>query len=307
MMNPILKRTLCGLGVGALVIGLFLYCPLRALMPIILVLSTFAQLEFYMMAKRKYEPVTWFGLLMGAMLLVWIGFAGFNRAGFGMFLFFVPGLLLALFLLCVLVLFRSRYRNPVGSIAVTMMGFFYVPFLLSFFLLIAQLTGDGWFGFRSSLGHDDAWLSRVGLYTLFALIAVAKFSDTGGFAFGMAFGKHKMCPTISPKKSWEGLLGSMLFSAVTAAVMLAIARHFGWGKDIHLWNSLTYPVAMGGGALLALVATVCDLIESRFKREFDVKDSSMFLPAGMGGLLDMFDSVLFIPALAYPLICVWGV
>ena len=135
---------------------------------------------------------------------------------------------------------------------------------------------------------------------LFALIAIAKFSDTGGFAFGMAFGKHKMCPTISPKKSWEGLVGSMLFSAVTAAVMLAIARHFEWGNDIKVWNMLTYPVAMGSGAVMALVATACDLIESRFKREFDVKDSSCFLPAGMGGLLDMFDSVLFIPALVYP-------
>ena len=299
MMNPILKRTLCGLGVGALVIGLFLYCPLRALMPIILVLSTFAQLEFYMMARRKYEPVTWFGLLMGAAWLTGVGTYCFGKRTGEVFCLFPDAMLMALFVLSLFVLFNSRYCNPVGSIAVTLMGFLYVPFLLSFFLLFTQITGAGSYG--------ACWTSRTGLYTLFALIAIAKFSDTGGFAFGMAFGKHKMCPTISPKKSWEGLLGSMLFSAVTAAVMLAIARHFGWGKDIHLWNSLTYPVAMGGGALLALVATVCDLIESRFKREFDVKDSSMFLPAGMGGLLDMFDSVLFIPALAYPLICVWGV
>jgi len=63
----------------------------------------------------------------------------------------------------------------------------------------------------------------------------------------------------------------------------------------------------GGGAVLALVATACDLIESRFKREFDVKDSSCFLPAGMGGLLDMFDSVLFIPALAYPFLVTFSV
>ena len=123
----------------------------------------------------------------------------------------------------------------------------------------------------------------------------------------MAFGKHKMCPTISPKKSWEGLVGSMIFSAATAVVMLALARHFEWGKDIKFWNALTYPVAMGGGAVLALVATACDLIESRFKREFDVKDSSCFLPAGMGGLLDMFDSVLFIPALAYPFLLAFSV
>ena len=151
-MNPILKRTLCGLGVGALVIGLFLYCPLRCLMPVILVLSTFAQLEFYAMAKKQYEPVTWFGLLMGVVLLVWVGLAGFGNGGFGVFVFFAPALLLALFVLCLFVLFRSRYRNPIGSIAVTLMGFLYVPFLLSFFLLIAQLTGDGWWGFKSSVG-----------------------------------------------------------------------------------------------------------------------------------------------------------
>jgi phosphatidate cytidylyltransferase len=300
MMNPILKRTICGLGVGALVIGLFLYCPLRALMPIVLVLSAFAQLEFYAMAKRKYEPVTWFGLLMGAAWIAWVGYAGFGKALLLVFCSFAPALLVALSLLCLLVLFNSRYRNPVGSIAVTAFGFLYVPFMLAFFLLIAQLTGDGWWG-RDGAGIDK-WLSRAGLYTLFALIAVSKFSDTGGFAFGMAFGKHKMCPAISPKKSWEGLAGSMIFSAVTAAVMLALARHFGWGDEIRFWNALTYPVAMAGGALLALVATACDLIESRFKREFDVKDSSVFLPAGMGGLLDMFDSVLFIPALAYPFI-----
>ena len=299
MMNPILKRTLCGLGVGALVIGLFLYCPLRAIMPIILVLSTFAQLEFYTMAKKKYAPVTWFGVLIGGVWIVTVGLMGFGRGMFCLLFLATPTFFGAFLFLCLFVLFRSWHPNPVGSIAVTLMGFLYVPFLLSFFLLMAQLTADGWWGYNGA--GADVWMSRAGLYTLFALIAVAKFSDTGGFAFGMAFGKHKMCPTISPKKSWEGLAGSMVFSAVTAAVMLALARHFGWGNDLKFWNVLTYPVAMGGGALLAIVATVCDLIESRFKREFDIKDSSMFLPAGMGGLLDMFDSVLFIPAIAYPI------
>ena len=296
-MNPILKRTLAGLGVGAIVIGLFLYCPLRAIMPIILVLSAFAQLEFYAMAKRKYEPVTWFGLLMGAVCIISCGVIGFGKGIMWLNALFLPSLMLSFAILCLIVLFSSRYSNPVGTIAVTMMGFLYVPFLMSFFLLTTQLTCCPWM-------EIGAPASRTGLYTLFALIAVAKFSDTGGFAFGMAFGKHKMCPTISPKKSWEGLLGSMVFSAVTAAVMLALARHFEWGNDLKFWNSLVYSQVMVFGALLALVATACDLIESRFKREFDVKDSSMFLPAGMGGILDMFDSVLFIPALAYPVLMV---
>ena len=120
----------------------------------------------------------------------------------------------------------------------------------------------------------------------------------------MAFGKHKMCPTISPKKSWEGLVGSMLFSAATACVFLALAHRFGWGETVRFWNVLTYPVAGALGAATALLATVGDLIESRFKRACGVKDSSTFMPAGMGGFLDMFDSILFIPALVYfPLFC----
>lgn len=294
-MNPVLKRTICGLGVGALVAGLFLYCPLRWIMPVILLLSSFVQMEFYQMAKGKYEPVAWFGLLMGAAWIAGAGLLG-GGTGFSLILHFaslVPFMLVSFALLCVLVLFSSRRRNPVGTIASTMLGFLYVPFLLSFFLLTVQLTG-------LPMQSTAAEVSRVGLYTLFALIVVSKLSDTGGFAFGMAFGRHKMCPAISPKKSWEGLLGSVLFSSAAAALMLTIARHYAWGNELVFWNWLTYPAALAFGAFMALAATVCDLIESRFKREFEVKDSSLFLPAGMGGLLDMFDSVLFIPAIAYP-------
>ena len=294
-MNPILKRTLSGLTAGLLVVGLFLYCPLRALMPIIAVLAALAQLEFYQMAKGKCEPIAWLGILMGVAWMAAVGVLGFNEL-----LTLVVGgaaaLPLVAFALCAFVTFSSRYKNPVGTIASTLFGFLYVPFLMSFFLLIAQITGNGY------CGEGASWVSRTGLYTLFALIAVTKFSDTGGFAFGMAFGKHKMCPSISPKKSWEGLAGSMLFSAVVAAIMLAVARHFNWGADIKIWNMLTYPVVMGGGAILAIVGTAGDLIESRFKREFGVKDSATFMPAGQGGFLDMFDSILFIPAIAYPVI-----
>lgn len=291
-MNPILKRTLTGLGVGALVIGLFLYCPLRAILPIVVVLSTLVQLEFYQMAK-KYEPVTGFGLVMGALWLVTVGLYGFGTGLLSLGFFLPVGLVLSGFLLCGWVTFRAKYAHPISTVCSTLFGFLYVPFLLGFFLLTIQVNGNGFWG-ESSV----EW-TRHGLYTLFAIIAIAKFSDTGGFAFGLAFGKHKMCPTISPKKSWEGLCGSMLFSAATAAVFLAFAQKFGWDADVGLWTWLTYPVACVSGAFMALLATVGDLIESRFKRECGVKDSATFMPAGMGGFLDMFDSILFLPALVY--------
>lgn len=291
-MNPILKRTLTGLGVGALVIGLFLYCPLRAILPIVVVLSTLVQLEFYQLAKR-YEPVTGFGLAMGLLWLVAVGLLGFGRGLLALTVYLPMGLVLSGFLLCTWVTFRAKYAHPISTVCSTLFGFLYVPFLLGFFLLTIQLGGDGFWG-----GSNVEW-TRHGLYTLFAIIAIAKFSDTGGFAFGMAFGRHKMCPSISPKKSWEGLCGSMLFSAATAAVFLTFAQKFGWDADIGLWTRLNYPIACAGGALMALLATAGDLIESRFKRECCVKDSATFMPAGMGGFLDMFDSILFLPALVY--------
>ena len=188
-MNPTLKRTLCGLAVGAAVVAFFLYCPLKVVPVFLLAISLLVQLEFYQMA-RKYEPVTWFGLMLGAAWIIataaFPGPVGFAGGMVGLCMGGVP----IMFLLSCIVLFSPRYTKPIGTIAVTLAGFLYVPFLLSFFLRLVQLAGD-----------PDVFLfsmpdTRVGLYTLLAVIALAKFSDTGGFAFGMAFGKHKMCPAI---------------------------------------------------------------------------------------------------------------
>ena len=98
----------------------------------------------------------------------------------------------------------------------------------------------------------------------------------------------------------------MVFAAVTAGIFLWVARRFNWADDIPAWGFLTYPRAIAFGAVTALVATASDLVESRFKREAGVKDSATFMPAGMGGFLDMLDSTLFIPALAYPLLIALG-
>ena len=156
-MNHVAKRTIAGLSVGLGIIALFLYCPLRGILPIVLALSTLAQLEFYQLAK-KYEPVTWFGLLAGGGFVLAAGLFGFSPDLFVLVFYFVPALLLAFFLLCLFVLFNARYTNPLGSIAITLLGFFYVPLLLSFFLLTTQFTGRGVWG-------QDMWASRAGLYT----------------------------------------------------------------------------------------------------------------------------------------------
>jgi len=140
-------------------------------------------------------------------------------------------------------------------------------------------------------------LARLhGNVMLLYVIAIVKFSDTGGFVFGLTAAKllkggtHKLCPTISPNKSWEGLIGSLVFSVAVSCLAMPLTG-FGMGKAVVF------------GVTAALVGTFGDLVESKFKRWVGVKDSStMRITNGMGGFLDMFDSLLFAPAVLLPFI-----
>lgn len=138
--------------------------------------------------------------------------------------------------------------------------------------------------------------ARFGNVMLLYVIAIVKFSDVGGFAFGLSSaklmkgGNHKMCPAISPNKSWEGMAGSVFASCLVSCCFMP-ATHFSLGK------------ALAFGAVAAIVGTAGDLVESKFKRWVGVKDSStMKITNGMGGFLDMFDSLIFAPVLLYPFI-----
>jgi len=134
---------------------------------------------------------------------------------------------------------------------------------------------------------------RYGTKMLLYVIAIVKFSDMGGFAVGLSTarlmrgGNHKMCPAISPNKSWEGLAGSIAASVVMSLAFMPITQ-FAMDK------------ALAFGVAAAFVGTFGDLVESKFKRWVGVKDSATFMPAGLGGFLDMFDSLIFAPALFYP-------
>ena len=133
---------------------------------------------------------------------------------------------------------------------------------------------------------------RHGNLMMLYTVAIVKFSDVGGFAFGLTSaklmknrgGNHKMCPTISPGKSWEGFVGSLLLSSAVSLAFMGVT-HFSVPKSIAL------------GVVAAVVGTAGDLVESKFKRWVGVKDSStMKITNGLGGFLDMFDSLIFAPA-----------
>jgi phosphatidate cytidylyltransferase len=142
----------------------------------------------------------------------------------------------------------------------------YVPFMAGFvMLMLAQPSGD----------------RRV---ALFVLLVVA--SDTGGYAAGVLAGRHPLAPSVSPKKSWEGLAGSLALASGVGAVGMS------WAFDV---NPL---VGVGLGVASVLTATLGDLAESLLKRDLSLKDMGSLLP-GHGGVLDRIDSLLLTAPMVY--------
>jgi phosphatidate cytidylyltransferase len=251
----------CALSTAAVVVGLMLYLPFKIVLPAMIALSALVHLEFSQMTAKKYEIMTWTGVLAGAAWLVCTFYSGAVRQ------IGAVVLAVAVFAMLIKVLFGNA-QKPIASMGATLLGLLYIPFMLSWFIRIPQIHG---------------------MTMLLYIVAIIKISDMGGFAFGIAFGKHKMCPRISPGKSWEGMAGSVFASVVISCAFMPLT-HFVW------WKALAF------GLAAAVVGTLGDLIESRFKRECEVKDSATFMPAGLGGFLDMFDSLVFAPALLYPFI-----
>lgn len=169
--------------------------------------------------------------------------------------------------------FVSR-RNPAGLLAIstTLFGLMYVPWLLNFIQKINYLPGV------------------EGAFFVLYFILVTKFSDMGAYCVGSLIGRHKMIPRISPNKTWEGFGGAVAFSTLGSVVF----AHFAGG---HL-TGLSPVHAVVLGILLSVSAVVGDLVESLFKREAGVKDSGSFFP-GIGGVLDLMDSLLFNAPLMY--------
>ncbi len=174
--------------------------------------------------------------------------------------------------LALTVLASMIWRMPAGAhgyvkdSAASLMIIAYVPLLGSFSALI--LAGEN------------------GPVRMVTFLLIVIMGDTGGYVAGVLFGKHPMAPKISPKKTWEGLVGSVVFGTV-AGILMSI---FGLGEPF--WVGIILGVCLVG------VGTCGDLIESLIKRDLGIKDMSSFLP-GHGGVMDRLDSLLIAAPVAW--------
>jgi phosphatidate cytidylyltransferase len=282
MRLAVIKRIFSGLSVGAVwALGL-LFAPPVVLFAAMLGCALLCQWEFYRLAERGgYTACRWLGLGMGALWLTSIFVAGHRNYQMESLLLVVGGggLLTRL-------LFDARMARPMEAAAITLLGFGYVPFLMGFFIYVAHGGADGAMTF-----------SRGGIFLAFYAALVVKMTDVGAYAVGTACGRHKMFPRISPAKSWEGLAGGLALGVGCSVAIVLLARHWSVIPATPL-SHVSLLVAVGVGLLLGVMGVLGDLIESMFKRSVHAKDSSGILPA-MGGLLDVFDSLLFAPAVLY--------
>ena len=175
-------------------------------------------------------------------------------------------------------LFRPSHRTGTKAVLLDIgAGAFvqvYVTFMAGFYLVLTGTDGGQW-------------------WTLASIVTVVA-TDTGAYAFGLAFGRHKLAPTISPGKTWEGFAGSILVAIVAGVLLTTLLLHQPWWLGVII------------GVLLALVGTAGDLTESLIKRDLGIKDISSFLP-GHGGFLDRLDSILPSAAVAYAIFFVVSV
>lgn len=241
---------------------------------LVTVVSVLTLREFYQLLRGAgYKPFDNLGLLLGGLITLepWL------QVRFG-----IPAghtLALAAIIFAIRILGEREGPDRVGSLGSTLFGLVYVAFMLHYFTrILTPLPGD--------LITPDGRL----LLALW-LIATAKFCDVGALLTGLAFGRHKMSPVISPKKTWEGAIGGVLVSMGIGALIAWLARG-------QFPAHLTPLVAAFCAIPVALIGIVSDLVESVIKRHAGSKDSGNLIP-GIGGCFDLSDSLLLVAPVGY--------
>jgi len=255
------KRITIALGIGAVLITAFSIVPCSWWIGLIgmLFFAGMATWEFYSLLEAGHLSVwkNW-GITSG---LIFVSATWFLMIGklsepvlWGIFLLIILATLTRM-------LFEPNLQRGLSQALGTIIGIAYIP------------SKPGW--------------------AAFYIILCMKMSDSGGYFFGSRFGKNKLAPTISPKKSWEGLLGGIVVCLVVNVLWVMVSG--GW---LNHFIPLSLGHALTLGLLIPIVGTIGDLVESYIKRAVNMKDSNTMV-YGLGGIFDMIDSILFAAPLLY--------
>lgn len=252
-----LKRVLTGvIGIPFVILLMVLGNPILGIVGCIVALL--GVYEFYQVIEKKYKPMKWIGYI--ALVIFFLAYTWIIKH----FSVFVSILIITTLIVMVL----TYPKHNIVDVALTLFAPLYVGLLLSFILIIRD--------------------AKYGEFLVWLIFISAWGSDTCAYFTGMFFGKHKLAPVLSPKKTIEGAVGGALGSALIAWIYT------------YIYTQLIYPEM--GTKIIFIVAIVFvsailsqfgDLAASAVKRMLEVKDFGYIFP-GHGGVLDRFDSILFV-------------
>lgn len=263
------KRFTTGLILAIVLISSIFWLPRILVAIVISLLIGIGLWEFYNIAMAKgYKPFRMYGTVLGVLLVLVSYFLVSSGKQADEIIY------IALFLIIVVVLVRHSFVKDDSSViinsAVTLLGIMYIGFLFTFFIKLRYLPN-----------------SDIGKGYIMALFIITKMSDICAYICGSRWGKHKLIPRISAKKTIEGSVFGVL-GAVFASMICRL-----WFLDGINWYAL-----IGLGILLGVIGQIGDLVESLIKRDAQIKDSGKLIP-GLGGVLDFMDSLLFTGPVMY--------
>jgi len=275
------QRIMSGLLLAGVLVAVANYLPSPACWLLLVLIAALAQHEFYAMMSKAGLPVFRIvGMISGAAVIsstFWTIGPSPEQLAAG---YRWENLVILVTLIFVFIRQFPQKHNeqPIVTIAVTLLGVWYVAFLLNYLTRLAFAWRDAGF-----VNHS---VGPTGRMMVLYLVAVVKVSDVGAFFTGRSLGKRKLFPRLSPKKTWEGLAGGVVSSVVVSLLFFWLAD----GKLGKVQMGLHDAIILG--LILPVVGVLGDLFESLLKRASNIKDSGTLIP-GMGGVLDVLDSLLF--------------
>ncbi len=259
----LLQRLIASAVCISIFVGLLFFCPPVWFCLFVVILIGLALFEFFTMLRHHSAPsYRLFGVAIGTLIpLVVYMEQGVTRSGEVLFI------ILASIFLFLLQFSRKNNVDALVGISLTLFGILYVSWFASFVIKLRFLPG--------------------GVIWVAYLVAVTKAADMGAYAFGSLFGRHPLIPHISPKKSVEGFFGGLFLSTAVSAAL---------GPYLPIYFKLPHLMVLG--VLIGMVGQIGDLSESLMKRYCETKDSGVLLP-GIGGVMDLTDSILFTAPIFY--------
>lgn len=254
---------------GLVYIGIIIGCALWGIFPF-----TWMAALFGLIATIEFEKIT-HEINRATLPALFLDIAGVICLAFSWMLY--PLLIWIFVLICRLTLqLYVKSDTPLADLARSMMTQLYIGVPLG----IMACIGNWW-----------------NLHLVLAIFMMIWINDTGAFIVGSLLGQHRLFERISPKKSWEGFFGGLVFNLIAGFIFCSyFANFFGLYRE--------YPMAVwiGMGAVVTVFATWGDLVESMIKRDLHIKDSGNIIP-GHGGILDRIDSLLLVMPAALIYLC----